>query len=102
MATGSKEEQIARVAEQVKVLIGLAAMLIPDKELLLQVANEARQNVEHAETMMRIVGARGGDMDRPVAEAILRSQRAQALYELINTIDRTEQKRQKFLRRERP
>ena len=91
-----KRSKAIELAEKVKLLFGFCADLIPDKEMLKETLELAEKRQSMGMGMAPILGAFGQDWEAVENEASLKSERAKALYELIDCLDRIEKKRLEF------
>ena len=87
------KEHILEVAEQVKLLFGFCAQLIPDKEMIKQTAQMAEERHSGSMAMAPVIGAFGGSWEDAEFDTKLHARRADALYNLINVLDETEKDR---------
>lgn len=91
-----KKEKAIILAEKVKLLFGFCADLIPDKDMLKDVMKFSNENVGRTMAMAPIIGAYGMDYEAAEFEARLRAERSEALFKLIDTLERTENERVEF------
>lgn len=91
-----RKEKALILAERVKLLFGFCADLIPDKEMLKEVLDKAGNTESMTMTLAPILGAFGQDYEVAHTEAKIRTERAKALYDLVDTLDRTEKERAEF------
>ena len=92
----NKHEKALILAEKVKLLFGFCADLISDKEMLKDVYDLADKRQSMSLSMAPILGAFGENYEDIENEAGIRKERAKALYELIDTLDRTEKERTEY------
>jgi hypothetical protein len=78
------------VAEQVKLLFGFCAQLIPDKEIILKTMDLAIEKQNDTMAMAPIIGAFGRDYREAEVKSRTTAERAKALYDLIDCLERTE------------
>jgi hypothetical protein len=91
-----EQERAVILAERVKLLFGFCADLIPDKDLLEKVLKQAQDRQSFAISAAPILGAFGEDYEEHEIEARIRKERADALLNLIKTLEKTEKDRLEF------
>jgi hypothetical protein len=89
------KEKIEMLAERVKLLFGFCADFIPDIEILRETLLGARQKEDFTMSAAPMLGAYGIYFEEKNAEWKLRRERAEALINLIEVLDRTEKQRVK-------
>ncbi len=94
-----KKEKIIEVAERVKLLFQFCAELIPDKELLKKTLEVCEDTQQMAGSTAVIIGACGGDYQALENQARLRKERAAALYNLIEVLEKTEKEQIEFAKK---
>jgi hypothetical protein len=92
----SEQERAVILAERVKLLFSFCADLIPDKDLLKKVLKQAQDRQSFALSAAPILGAFGMDYEEHEIEARIRKERADALLNLITTLEKTEKDRAEF------
>ena len=90
------KEKIVELSEKVKLLFRFCVDLIPDKKLLKDTAKLASDRRSFAMSTAPILEAYGDNWEKAELEARLNEERADALYHLIDTLDRTEKERTAF------
>lgn len=90
------EARVLEVAEQVKLLIMFAGMMVEDLPMLKDVATDSAGRSSMALTLAPVLGAVGMDYEEQHMEAEVRRKRAVALVNLVQVIADTEQDRTKF------
>lgn len=90
------EGRVLVLAEQVKNLLMFAGMLIPDMDLLEQVAQQSSEIRSHTDAMAPIFGAVGMDWEEKSMEAEIHRERAYALLNLVEVLATTEERRTEF------
>jgi hypothetical protein len=95
------KQKIIELAEKLKLLFGFCTDLIPDKELLKDTAKLALDHQSFAMSAAPILEAFGENWEKAEFEARLKLDRANALYHLIDTLDRTEKEWVKFSEKQR-
>lgn len=94
-----KDEQMEKIlilAEKVKLLFGFCANLISEKEMLKDTYNLADERHSLSLGLSPILGAFGENYEDAEMETRIRKERAKALYELVETLDRTEKERVEY------
>ncbi len=91
-----RKNKAIELAEKVKLLFGFCADLIQDKEMLKETYDLASNRQSMSVSMAPILGAFGQNYEDVENEARIRKERAKALYELIDTLDRTEKERMDY------
>ena len=99
--TLTKEQEAKKIkcdilAEKIKTLFMFCADLIKDKELSIDSANFLSKRVERIGSAAVLIEAMGGDYKADEFKAKLQKDRATALYNLINCLESTENKRIEF------
>lgn len=89
----SKKERAVILAEQLTYLFGLAAMLIPDLDLLEETVELCGNKESFAASAAPIFGAMGMDYEGAAFDANFKKRRARAVYELVQVLRDTEQDR---------
>jgi len=84
------------VAEQVKLLFGFCAQLIPDKEIIKKTFDMAAERQQNALALAPVIGAFGRDYREAEVKARTTAERAEALYNLIDCLERTENEMQEY------
>src|SRR3990167_2667476 len=92
--------EVEMVAERVKLLWGFLADLIPHLPMLKDVAKGTSERSSMALTMAPILGAFGQDYEAVHAQKEIERKRAEALYNLIKTLDDTEKERAEFVKKQ--
>lgn len=90
------QERVLILAEKVKLLFAFCGDLIPDKDLLRDVAKNSQEKVSTGMAMAPIIGAFGGNWEAVEFDTKLKARRADALFNLINVLDETEKERGEF------
>ena len=93
MKEKDKKVKALELAEKVKLLFTFCADLIPDKDMIKETFELASERQSMSVSMAPILGAFGEDYKDIEFEARIRKERASALFELIDTLDRTEKER---------
>ena len=88
-----QKEKVLILAERVKLLFGFCANLIPHKKMLKNTYALAEDKEMMSLSMAPILGAFGQDYESVHNEARIKKERAKALYNLIDCLDRTEKER---------
>lgn len=94
-----ERERIAMLAEQIKLLFGFAAQMIPDIDLLERVAKLSDDRVSTADAMAPILMAHGMNWEKISMEKRVHAKRAEAVLALIRTLKETEDERIEFQRK---
>lgn len=89
------------LAERVKTLFTFCAMLVPYKDKLKAVMEEAANRSSFALDAAPIITAFGGDYEAKHFDAELHRKRAEALYNLITTLEDTENERGEFTKEQK-
>lgn len=95
-----KRERSIILAKKIELLFAFCAELIPDMDLLAEVAHMASDRVGTVQAMAPILGAVGMDWEAAESETVIRQQRATALLRLISTLKKTEDDRAEFAERQ--
>ncbi len=88
--------EIEILAERIKLLWALLGELIPYKEKLKDVAEEAGKRSSMTLSIAPILGAFGQNYEEVHLQKEIERKRAEALYNLINVLDETEKERKEF------
>lgn len=91
-----KQERILMLAERVRLLFSFCADLIPDRDLIKETAKLAADRQSNALAMAPILGAAGLDYEVAEQSAKMHKERAEALYNLLEVLYRTEVERAEF------
>jgi hypothetical protein len=91
-----KRQKIIAVAEKVKFLFGFCAGFIPDRAWFKETAKVASDRQSFATSAAPILEAFRENWEKAEFEARLKRDRANALDNLIATLDRTEKRRVEF------
>lgn len=86
MTTNDKQQELADniiLGEKIKLLWGFMADLIPEREKIKQVAENAAERQDNAMSMAPILGAYGLDWEEAEAKAKRVKRRAEILYDLL-------------------
>ena len=100
----SNAEERARVealADKIRVLFMFVLDLKADKDLLSKAAAQSRDASNFAMSAAPLLGAMGMDYEYEAHEASLRARRAKAVLHLIETLEKTEQERVDYARKQR-
>lgn len=92
-----EEERIHELAGKIMTLWPFISMLIPDKDLIQRAAKGAGDRASFAASAAPILGAFGMDYEEKEFEANLHRRRAEALFNLVDTLDQTEKERAEFV-----
>ncbi len=96
--TQEEQERILVLAERVKLMFGFCVDLIPDLDLLKRTVDGTADRYSMALSAAPILGAFGQDYEEIAFKNQLEHERAKALCNLIETLDRTEKERQEFVK----
>jgi hypothetical protein len=94
-----QDEKVVVLAEKIKILFGFVHGMAPDLELLRKSYIGARNSESFAVSTAPILGALGVDFQHKEFEWKLRKERAQALINLIEVLERTEKERTEMNKR---
>lgn len=92
----NNKEKIIILAEKIKLLFGFCADLIPEKEMLKEILELSEDRHSRSIGMAVIFEAFGQDWKAIENETKIKKERAEALYNLIDCLDRTEKSRIEF------
>jgi hypothetical protein len=92
----NEREKIIEIAEKVKLLFGFCADLIKDKEQIKKTMELAYSRVENSLAVAPILGSFGEDYRDTEFEARLHAKRAEALFNLIDCLEKTENERLEY------
>lgn len=96
----SKQEKSVILAEKIKLLFQFAADLIKDKDLIQETFKSLEERQGFALSAAPILGAFGMDYEVQEFESRFRKERAKALYDLVDCLERTENERIAFNKRQ--
>ena len=91
-----EKERIMILAEKIKLLFGFCVDLIPDKDLLKRTLELSEDRHSRGLGMAVIFEAFGQDWEAIENETKIKKERAEALYNLIECLDKTEKTRLEF------
>lgn len=92
----NEKARIDILAERIKLLFGFCAELIKDKDLVKKVLEVSEKRRDFALSGAPILGAFGIDYEEREVDAKLHAERAKALLNLLETLERTETERAEF------
>ena len=90
------QEKILILSERVKLLFSFCSDLIDDKEIIKKAYSEASDKHSNTLAAAPILTALNMDYEEIELEHRIRAERADALYNLLDVLDRTEKERSSF------
>jgi hypothetical protein len=93
MKTLEENEKAEQLAEKIKVLFGFCASFIPEMDLLKETLTGVHDKENFTMSAAPLLGAFGVDYEQKNWEWRMKRERAEALINLIEVLDRTEKER---------